>query len=50
MLLDGGLADDERLRDPEVGLPLGHRGEHVALARRELVERPAAAAPQRAQE
>src|SRR4051812_41673846 len=39
VLLDGGLADHERLRDPLVRLALGHRGEDVALARAQALER-----------
>ena len=34
VLLDGGEADDERLRDALVGLALGHEPEDLALARR----------------
>src|SRR5438105_8699253 len=36
------LADHERLSDAAIGLALGHRGEHVALARAEPVEWPVA--------
>ena len=35
VLLRGALADHERRGDPDVGLALGHRGEHLALARRQ---------------
>ena len=46
VLLDRGLAHDERLGDAEVGLALRHRGEHIALARRQVVERAAAPSSQ----
>ncbi len=39
MLLDGALGQDERFRDGGVALALGHLGEHLVLARREIVER-----------
>ena len=42
MLLDGALGDDERLGDTRVRPPLGHQLEHLALPRREHVERAAA--------
>ena len=38
-LLDRPLGQDERLRDRGVVLPLGHLAQHVALARRQLVQR-----------
>jgi RNA polymerase primary sigma factor len=41
--LDRGLRDDEGVGDPLVRHALGHGGEDVALARAQLLERPAAA-------
>ena len=40
MLLDRGRGDDERLGDPFVRFPLGHRREHVLLSGAEPIERP----------
>jgi hypothetical protein len=39
VLLDRSLGHEERLGDPLVGLPFGHRSEHVALAWRQQVKR-----------
>ena len=44
VLLDRVRRDDEHLGDALVRAPLGHQLEHLALARRELVERVVAAA------
>ena len=44
VLLDGVRRDDQRLGDALVRAPLGHQLEHLALARRQLVERIVAAA------
>ena len=45
VLLDRVLGDHERLGDAAVGPALGHQLEHLALARRELLQRVVAAAP-----
>jgi hypothetical protein len=44
VFLHGRLADDECLGDAVVGFALGHRGQHVALARAESVQRAVALA------
>ena len=44
VLLDGVRGDHQRLGDAAVRAPLGHQLEHLALARRELLERVVAAA------
>ena len=44
MLLHGGLADQECLSDPPVGLAFRHRLEHISLARAEPFDRPVALA------
>src|SRR4051812_28535533 len=47
--LDGGLRDEQRLRDSRVVLTLGHGGEYFALARGQPLERPRrSAAPEHA--
>jgi signal transduction histidine kinase len=46
VLLDRALGDEDPVRDPRVGRALGHQGQHLALARRQDVERVVAAAGQ----
>ena len=43
-LFDGSLGQDQRFGDGGIVLPLGHLAKHIALARRELVERRVSAA------
>ncbi len=45
VLLDRALGDDDPRGDRRVRAPLGHQGEHLALARAQVVERVAAAGP-----
>jgi hypothetical protein len=48
VLLDRGVGDEERLGDAVVRLSLGHLREHVALTRRQAVQRTTAPASQHA--